>query len=110
VYKRVKMNPIEFVGTELLGEKDRETANTLLNEYYPKIKRMLKNEISLRVHLKEANVMGKKIRYTLNAKVIAPTQILETSATDWDLARTIHKAMEKIETEIEHKFKVSEQK
>jgi len=34
---------------------------------------------------------------------------MEADAVDWDLNRTFHKVFRKIEEEIEHKFRVSDQ-
>jgi len=101
---------IEIVNAEVLKEKEKEIANKLLEEYYFKIKRMIKKEFLLKTNFKEYEKDGKKVKYSINAEAIFSGKMINSSSWDYDLARTIHKAMKKIESEIEHKFRVSEQR
>lgn len=103
------MQAIEIKGVELLDDKEKETANQLLNEYYPKIKIKLKNILSLKAHIKEYHKEGKRKKYSIHVEAIAPAKIFEASAFDWDFARTLHKAMNKIMNEIEHRLHISNQ-
>lgn len=105
--------PIQIKGIDVLNVQEKLRANQLINEYYPKIQRMLKNVTSVFIDFKEYEKAGKKSKkkkYSINVKVMAPTQIFESNASDWDFARTIHKAMNKVENEIEKKLRVSEQR
>lgn len=106
---------IQFIGVKDLSDAEKATVNTLSTEYYQKIKVALKNITSLAVHVKlhgniEDNEKSKKKKFSIKVRVIAPTHVIESNmATDWDLARTLHKAFKNIEHEIEHKLKVSDQ-
>ncbi|MDD5012381.1 MAG: hypothetical protein PHQ66_01920 [Candidatus Nanoarchaeia archaeon] len=104
------MENVEIVNTNILTEKDKKIADKLLEEYYEKIQRLLKNPFRLKMHIKEYDKDGKNRKYSLNAEVIFSGKMLNSSSWDYDFARAIHKAMAKIENEIEKKFRVSEQR
>ena len=100
---------IEITNIQLLDEKEREIANRLFNEYHSKIERMIKNPLLLKISIKNYKKAGEKVKYSLNAEaVFAGEKVISSSAWDWDLTRTIHKLMIKIENEIEHKFHIED--
>lgn len=101
---------IDITGIENLTEEERGIADKLLNEYYSKIQRLVKNVLSLKVNIKEYDKNGKKVKYSINIEVIFSGKTMSSSSWDYDLARAIHKSMIKIENEIEHRFHSSEQK
>ena len=103
------MEPIEINGIDILTEEEKRLANKLLNEYYPKIERKIKNIISLKVHIKEYEKEGKRKKYSINIKVVNSTDVFEANANNWDFARTMHKVLNKIENEIENRLHPSEQ-
>lgn len=103
------MEPIEIRGVNLLTEEEKKLADELLNEYYPKIQRRIKNIISLKVHIKEYKKDGTRKKYSINVSVINSTDVFEANAHDWDFARTMHKVLNKIENEIEGRFHSSNQ-
>ncbi len=103
------MEPIEIKGIDILTEEEKRLANKLLNEYYPKIQRQIKNIISLKVHIKEYKKEGRRKKYSINIKIINSTDVFEANADDWDFARTMHKILKKIENEIENRLHSSEQ-
>ncbi|MCL5018721.1 MAG: hypothetical protein M1416_03090 [Candidatus Pacearchaeota archaeon] len=103
------MTDIEIVNVKILNEKDREIAGKLLEEYHKKIQRLIKNPLSLKVHIKEYDKDGKKSKYSLNTEAIFSGRMIESSSWDYDFARAIHKGMTKLESEIEKKFRVSRQ-
>ena len=47
-----KIKIIHASGTELLTEKQKQLINRLLNEYYKRIQRQLKNQVSIEFHVK----------------------------------------------------------
>ncbi len=104
------MEKITLKGAEQLSEAEKEIVNKLLNEAYPKIQRMLKNDVFLDLIIKEHNKEGKRKRYSLTLDVKSETIHFKAEADDWDFARTLHKIINKVKEEIEHKFHVSEQK
>ena len=105
---------IEINGIKLLNDMEKKIANELLNEYYPKIQRMIKNELSLRIIIKEYEKKelekDMKKKYSLNIEAVTPGKTFRAKAFDWNFARTIHKLLNKVMTEIEHTFHNSEQK
>ena len=103
------MQPIQIKGIDILTEQEKRLANKLLNEYFPKIKRQVKNIISLKVHIKEYEKEGKRKKYSINIKIINSTDVFEANADNWDFARTMHKVLNKIENEVENRFHPSEQ-
>ena len=107
---------IQFIGVSDLKEEEQAIVNALSTEYYEKIKVALHNLTSMAVHVKTQNDEAdegkekKRKKFSIKVRVIAPTHVFEsTHASDWDLARTLHKAFKNIEHEIEHKLKVSDQ-
>lgn len=107
---------IQFIGVADLKEEEQVIVNKLSTEYYGKIKTYLHNLTSVAVHIKTQNDEAgegkekKRKKFSIKVRVIAPTHIFESKhASDWDLARTLHKAFKNIEHEIEHKLKVSDQ-
>lgn len=104
------MQEIQTKGLQNLSDKEREIANNLLNEYYPKIQRRIKNIMALLVNFKEYKKEGKQKKYSINVKVKFPGGIFEINATDWELKRTLHKALNKIQEKIEHRLHSSDQK
>jgi len=102
------MEPIEINGIELLNDEERKIANKLLNEYYPKIQRQIKNITSLRAYVKKYDKNG-RIKYSIDVDVVAPGNIFQTKAFDWTLAKTLHKVLNKMMNKIEHTLHSSEQ-
>ncbi len=103
------MELIQIKGIKNLIDEEKKLFNKLLNEYYPKIQRKLKNIIFLEVHIKKYEKDGKRKKYTINIKVVDGANVFEANAHNWDFARTMHKVLKKIENEIESRFHSSEQ-
>ena len=107
---------IQFVGVADLKEDEQAVVKALSEEYYQKIKTYLQNVTSMAVHIKtQKDEAGKgkekkRKKFSIKVRVLAPTHVFESKhASDWDLARTLHKAFKNIEHEVEHKLKVSDQ-
>jgi len=99
------MEAIQVIGTHLLDDFEKATANRLVNEYYQKIFRELKNITEVTVHIKAWTKGGKRKKYDIRIRAIAPTRIFEAQESDWDLARALHKVFNNVEREIQHKLK-----
>ncbi len=100
------MAKIEYAGLKEINEKEKEILDKLSEEYYPKIKRKLHNELTLKIHIKKYSETGEKHKWSIHAKAIAPTKIFTSDkACDWDFARTLHKAFKDLENEISKKMK-----
>ncbi|MBT4376876.1 hypothetical protein HOD29_05885 [archaeon] len=103
------MSIIQTKGFDLLGEKDKDYFDKLLNEYSVKIKRKLKNADTFVVCLKGYKMEGKKKKFSVQVRVADSYNVFEANASDWDFRRTLHKVFNKLETEVEHRFHVSDQ-
>lgn len=99
------MDDLQVIGMENLDEFEKGIINKLANEYYPKIQRAIKNMTSIVLHINAHSKGGKRKRYTIKIRAVAPTRVFESSAEKWDLATALHKAFEEILHEIEHRFK-----
>ena len=90
---------------QIQDDNEKEVIEKLAQEYYDKIARAIKNDISMNMHLKTYSKGGKQKEWEIKAKIAGPTKIFESKETDWDLARTLHKVFKSIERQIEHRFK-----
>jgi uncharacterized protein YnzC (UPF0291/DUF896 family) len=118
------MEQIQYICADQLTDSEKGLLSKLSAEYYDKIKRMLKNEVSVVIQIKEHNKAApkkkeeleeyqrqKRKKYSLHIKVVAPTRIFEEDhAADWDFARTLHKAFKNLEREIQHRLHTDDQK
>ncbi|MGD2072616.1 MAG: hypothetical protein PVG65_03915 [Candidatus Thorarchaeota archaeon] len=103
------MKAIEVKGVSVLNSSQTTLANKILNEYYVKIQRQLKNFTSLKLHVKAYEKgNGSRKKYSLRVEVISPTRKFESNAHDWDFARTLHKVLNKVINEIEHETHASD--
>lgn len=103
------MEPIQVIGIELLDDMEKAVTNKLVNEYYQKIFRELKNVTDVTVHIKAHSKGGKRKKFDIRIKAIAPTRIFEAQESDWDLARTLHMVFKNMEREIQHKLRTDSQ-
>jgi len=107
------MERVEVKGVEDLDKDQKYQLNKIVNSYFDKIKRSLKNDVVLLVKIKQYETAGKKDKAkksSVQLQIKTSTKNLEASASDWDLNRTLHDVFKKMLVEIEHKFRVSEQK
>ncbi|MFH1063876.1 MAG: hypothetical protein V1729_02230 [Candidatus Woesearchaeota archaeon] len=98
------MENVKFIGLSDLDDVDKNMVQTVVDEYYGKIKRELNNETSLVIHIKTSTKGGHRQRYDVSARAVAPTRIFESSDEGWDLAASLHTVCKKIITEINHAF------
>jgi len=98
------MEQIKIIGIKELDDSEVGTVNRLAGEYYGKIQRAIKNVTSVVMHVKTYNVTGKRKQYEIKVKVMAPTKSFDSKAVDWELAKALHLAFNKIERMIEHRF------
>ena len=103
------MEQIQVKGTESLDEQEKKIANKLFDEYYTKIQRKLKNTLSLKIYIKEYNKEGKRKKYSINLEAFSSGKVFKANSYDWDFAATIHQVFNKILTQAEHKFHISDQ-
>src|SRR3972149_6494323 len=100
-----------IIGVLLVALQGWNKTTRWLAEYHEKIKRQIKNkDTTLKIDIKEHGKGGKRKKYSITVTLEFARNIIKANAFDWEFARTIHKVMEKLITEIEHKFHVSEQR
>jgi hypothetical protein len=104
------MEEVEIVSGKMLTDEEKNLVNHLAKEYSLKIKRIVKNQVLLKIHFKEYNKEGKRKKYSLHVEAVFAGRVLNSNSWDYDLARAIHKSMKKIESGAEHTFHSSEQK
>ena len=106
---RIATDIVQFKGLSTLDDKERAILDKLAPEYYEKIKGyFLKNLVQMEIHFKAYNEEGKKRKFSINIKAVAPTRktYVSNKASDWDFARTLHKAFKDLETQIKKSLKV----
>lgn len=101
------MGVVQFVGLKKLGD-DAGTAQNLIEKYMEKLDRDFPDH-QLIVHTKLHNIGG-RVKYSFHARLDHPQMLAKADAVDWDLKRTVHKVMQALENEIEHRFKIHAQK
>lgn len=95
---------VRFVGLRDLTQEEASLLSTLVEGYKLRLERDIPDFIlvvSVKKHSKKA-----KQKYSIHTKLSAPSAVLVSQAFDWDFSRTIHKAMKKLENELQHKFKI----
>lgn len=103
------MEAIQITGIDEVSSDDKAIVNKLANDYYPKIKRALKNDVSIKLHVKQHSKTGNKHKSDIRVKVVAPTKVFESQESDWDLARTLHRVFRNVIRQLEHKLKMDDQ-
>ncbi len=100
---------IQISGVELLNENEKDKINKILVDNHRKIQNHFKDPIFIEFHLKEYNREGKVKKFSIHVRIHGAAGFFEADYADWDLARTIHKTMNKLLNELEHRFHVSDQ-
>jgi hypothetical protein len=107
------MENIQIKGIERLDEAEKSEVSRILESSYEKIKYKTKTDfilkISIKIYSKDKENLVKRKKYSIQAGIFGATRDFEASAFDWDLNKAIHKVLNKLENEIEHKFHSSEQ-
>ena len=103
--KEVKDGIIQFVGISDLSPEEQETVQELTTIAYERIKTMLQNLTDLVVHVKTYENEGKRKKYALHVRCVAPTAMFESKkGFHWELPRSLHKAFNDIEQQINHRL------
>jgi ribosome-associated translation inhibitor RaiA len=102
------MEEVIIENIEILTPEEKEASEKILEEYHKKIKRLIKDSPKLKVHIKEYKTDGKGKKFSINTELSFSGKKLKSESVDWDLTRALHKAMIKLQTELEHKLHISE--
>lgn len=103
------MEQIQYIGLEQLNDEEKEILNRLSKEYYEKIRRTLKNETTIIVHVKEHKKTGNRKKYSVHVRVNAPTKPFDSENADWELAKVLHESFKDLERQIQHKLHTDDQ-
>ena len=100
---------VQFVGLKELSPEEQDLVQSLVTKGYEKVRRELRNYTSIVVHVKrykKAGGDGKRQKYSVHVKVVAPTKkpLVSCMAHDWELARAIHKSFNDIKAQLAHAF------
>ena len=96
---------LQYIGFRSLDEEEAEKLSKISEKEYPKIERTLPTA-NIILRIKKYKEKGKKNKYSIHAKIEAPNTKIVAQTADWDIAKTTHKVFNKLQTEINHKFKV----
>ena len=100
---------ITIKGIENLNEKEKSIVQNLVNKRFLKIERQTKNETSIKVVVKEYEKEGNRKKYSVDLTVQSANNHFKSKDAGWDLAKSLNKALDKIQTEVEHKLHTSDQ-
>ncbi|MBI2650889.1 hypothetical protein HYX01_00255 [Candidatus Woesearchaeota archaeon] len=104
------MQQIQIIGVRDLDEMEIESINRIANRHYQKIQRELKNDISIKLHIKSHKKEGKQKKYSMHVKVITPTRTFaSTKAFDWKLENALHKSFTDVMKIIQHSLHTDNQ-
>jgi len=103
------MSTVRFIGLNTFDSTDQSIIKTLCTRYMEKLERDLNPQFKLSFHCKRYRAQGKP-KHSFHARIQMHTKlIVHSQATDWDLRRTVHKVMQKLERELQHKYKTEGQ-
>ena len=104
------MDAVQVIGIKDLDEEERAKVDFLIDEYYNKIQRMVKNLTSIVLHIKAHKKEGKRKKYSFKLRTVFATKTYETSSSDWDLERTGHMVFKQMMNQIQHKLRPDNQR
>ncbi len=99
-----------FVNIKQFDIQESSKIKELSEEYSEKFERHLPNsKLSLDLHKQKEKEKSDKVKYAIHARLITENTTLISKASDWDLARTLHKVFKGMENEIQHKYRTEGQ-
>ena len=99
---------VQTVGFDQLSKEDMSHFESLFNNHFKKIQRKIKDAETFVFHLKEYEKEGKRMKFSLHSRIIWGNKMIEANAFDWEFNKTVNKVFNKLEQEIEHKFRDQE--
>lgn len=97
-----------FVGLKDFSKAEQIKINSLTEEYCKKIEMDLPNS-TLVLQVKKHAATGKRVNYSVHARIDAPAFLIEAKADDWDLSVVLHKVFDKVIHQIQHRFRTEGQ-
>lgn len=100
---------VQYIDLKILEKEESAVIIPLVDSYIQKLERITPNA-TLILHVHKQKTAGKKSKYSFKVRLDNPNVILETSAFDWDIARTAHKVLKQVEKILKKKYKKDAQK
>ena len=100
---------VQYIDLKLLEKEESAVLVPIVDSYIKKLERMTP-DATLILHAHKQKTAGKKAKYSFKVRLDNPNIILETSAFDWDIARTTHKVLKQVEKILKRKYKRDAQK
>lgn len=97
---------LRFIDIDVLSPEEAQHTKALARDYYNKLSRDFK-DFNLVMHIKKHDVTGKSGKYSIHARVEAPTIKCMVRAHDRDLNTVVHRVMKKLASEVIHKFRTN---
>lgn len=101
---------VEITGFDLLNESEKKDAVMIVEEGFKKLKKKLKEASRLKIRIKVYSPEGKKRKFSLDLELFFGSSHFKADSVEWDFAKAVHKGLEKLNTQVEHKFHVSERR
>lgn len=108
------MENLQIKGADLLDEKDKLALKEIAEGAYNKLRRKVKNDFILKIVVKEYSKnkenKEKRNKFSIHIEISGFSRIFEADDFGWDLNRALHGAVQKLDKELEHEFRISEQR
>lgn len=100
---------IKILGTKQMDENEISIAEGLAEKYYGKIGKAIKDSnFQLDLHIKKADITGKRCRYQIKGRVESMENGVfgsQLKVEDWELERSLHKLLKNLKSEAQNKMK-----
>ena len=101
------MGVVNYIGLKSLDSDEVDVVKSIVESHVEKVRRNL-SDFDMVVHVKLHDVQGRK-KYSLHCRIDDPHVDFVTDAVDWDLRKTAHMLMEKLDNVIKKKLRVDGQ-
>lgn len=101
---------VSINGIKELDEEEQSIVNNLVEKKLKKLERKIKEDFSLSALIKAYEKEGTQKKYSVDFTLKIGKVYFKSKDTDWNLTKAVKNGLIKIETEIEHKFHLSDQK
>ncbi|MEK6947611.1 MAG: hypothetical protein AABX19_00050 [Nanoarchaeota archaeon] len=107
------VSKINYSGLNDLSKDEQFTLKSIMEKHFPKVARLLNEDSELLVYIKVLKKESRK-RFNINLTLRSSKNTFKQSnkdtekGGDWDLAKSVHKSMDALENEVQHKLKIKE--
>jgi len=109
------MGKMQIINLSLLNEQEKSVLDHIVNKHYGRISKIVDNFDSIILHIKEFKLSKnqkegskkKRKNYSFILRVVYGKNVFESSNDSWDLDKALNEVFQKVEKEIEHKFRES---